>query len=183
MYYLWLAIIVVLIVVALLVWALIASNNPAVITPDVASGDNFLEGIDCTDDVAGKCAGTGLQSMADQGAAGRIPAGNQNIPTRLAQLGEPCQTASDCVDEGNGIACCRNRCTQKVRDWAGMLTCPQDCQAAPQAAAGTCDTKWSWPRLAGEPCALDADCAGWTFFGEIVCTANRCSTTRLREAL
>lgn len=78
-------------------------------------------------------------------------------------LGEDCTLHTDCKGWGSGptdIACCENKCTKKMKDWAGIGYCPDECIGTPAGEKGTCGA-YHWPRIKGEPCTAHTDCKGW----------------------
>ncbi len=93
--------------------------------------------------------------------------------------GQPCGTHSDCAGSGlapDAMACCNNSCTKKVRDFAGIGYCPNECRASFGAAPGSCSSNWHWKRQQGEPCAVDTDCEGNWVFGTVACCKQHCVT-------
>lgn len=91
------------------------------------------------------------------------PKPSEPKPSDPKGIGSACTLHTDCEGWGPGataIACCNNKCTQKMKDWAGIGYCPADCVGSPTGKPGTCGI-YSWPREKGEPCKSHTDCKGW----------------------
>lgn len=132
----------------------------------------------------GKCvrkvkdwAGVGYCPHVCRGSPGGAQGtcGDYNWPRKQ---GQPCNLHTDC--EGHGpkatdVACCNGKCTKKVKDWAGVGYCPDECVGSPGGKKGTCG-QYSWPRAAGEPCNLHTDCKGWGAGAtDMACCQGKCT--------
>jgi hypothetical protein len=105
-----------------------------------------------------------------------------NIFKKGAELGEKCTLHTDCKNWGpdaTAVACCKEKCTTKKKDWAGVGYCPAECRDAPEPLGklGTCDSEYSWKRSEGQPCDTHTACNGWIAgkAGTLACCSGICT--------
>lgn len=56
-------------------------------------------------------------------------------------VNEPCAQHTDCAGYGagpNDVACCKGICKRKLKDWAGVGYCPEECVGRAGGPAGSC---------------------------------------------
>ena len=105
-----------------------------------------------------------------------------NIFKKGAELGEKCTLHTDCKNWGpdaTAVACCKEKCTTKKKDWAGVGYCPDECRDAPEPLGklGTCDSGNTWKRSEGQPCDTHTACNGWIAAkaGTLACCSGTCT--------
>ena len=73
------------------------------------------------------------------------------------------------------MGCLNNKCTNKIKDWAGVYYIPSDCTDGPGRPPGTCGRGFSWPRKLNEECALHTDCGVNTDGTPMACFNSKCT--------